>query len=384
MPSPEKEPSVDATPSATEPSAEATVIAKHLEEVTRPAAEKEPSGEMTLSTTEKKLAGEISSAAPIGRSHLLDGNNQIRHVLGVPDPGGAVLFMVLVSLLYSLLTPWLLCRVAGHQTAFVWTASLLACSYFSIGTMCLSETMGFFTVLFRISCVILMAIAGGHLIGPITGAAIASLTTFYAAGTFGYAIGEYLQSVGGEKSTDGAARTPPFRDEEHQRRREETICYFCFLQGTLSLFIVARMVWVLLVPASVIFLITSVDDHVLFVVEELSLETLLLAWWWCSFLALILLEKSAVSVHTMICRIPACLVAFYTLDIVLSITVCKVAGLLVIWPVPMALVGLFGYCLAVYDRYKQIRARNQTVPIGIYNLSLDGPANNEHDRHPLV
>ncbi|KAL6870919.1 hypothetical protein ACP4OV_014767 [Aristida adscensionis] len=371
-----------ATPYAKkEHSAEATPLAAEEEPssvdgTTTPLAEKMWPTEVTPPSTETtELHGEISSAAPpIGWRCW-------RRVLGAPGPSGTVLSMALVSLLYCLLAPWLLWRVAaaGQRTVFVWAASLLACSYSSIGATCLSETTGFLHAFFRISYyVTLLAIAGDHFVGPVTGSSIAGLATFYAAGTFGYAVGERDTSA-------GAAVAPPFRDDDQRRLREGAICYYCFMQGTMSLFVFSRMLWVVLRPASVMFFMPADDhsDEALFVVMELSLEVILLTWGWCALIAVILLEQSVVSGNTLIYRIPAWLVALYALEIALGIAVGQVIGFLVLWPVAMAMVGLLGYCLAAYARYKKIGPRDQPLSIGIDNLSRDGH-NELDDRLPLV
>ncbi|TVU26763.1 hypothetical protein EJB05_29323 [Eragrostis curvula] len=370
-----KAPSVDVTPSAPEAKRPAQ---KDLSINVTLSVETTASGEGTQSTETKIVAAEISSAqpsSPVGNPSYLNilslGRNQ--------DLDGAVLFMAFLSVLYVLLTPWLLWRVVDQRMTFVWTTSLLSCSYFFIGTVCFSETMGPLGMLSRFSGCILLAVAATYLISPITGAGIVGLVTFYGAGILGYSIGEHLQRIGIEKSAAVVASRPP-RDEEHEKRRDEWfVSAFCIL-GPISLLDLARMVWVVFVPGSAIF-VGPPGDEPLSVVHELSLETLFLAWTWSSIVALALLEEAFVSAKTVWYKGLACFGVSYMLSVELMVVKRNAASLMVMWTVSMATVGFFGYCLAVYARYKDIRSRNQPVTASS-SLSQDGPK--EPDHQPLL
>uniref|UniRef100_A0A0A9HNA3 Uncharacterized protein n=1 Tax=Arundo donax TaxID=35708 RepID=A0A0A9HNA3_ARUDO len=278
--------------------------------------------------------------------------------------------MVLLSVLYALLTPWLLWRVAGQPTAFVWTTSLLACFYFSVGVLRLSQKMRFFAVFFRVSYVVFLSVSATHFIGPNSGAAVVTLLTFYTAGMFGYAIAEYLQRVGSEEFVSVAV-IPPSQSRDLQKGRDEAVCYFCFMHSVISLSLLLRMAWLVLRPASVVFLIAAKnnDNEALLVLKELSLETLSVVWPFCGFVALILQEETIVSLPTMMYKVPACVGLLYTLSTVLSVTVGEVTAVLTLWPIPMAMVGLFGYVIGMFAHYKKIRERNQPLHVSINGLS---------------
>lgn len=348
---------------------ETSVNAALASEPTSPAAaQKNWSVDVTLSSEKKALSAEdVQSmekmvsiqepATPIGdplfyrRNVVFLGRNL---VVVVPDLKGAVLLVVLASVLYALLTPWLLWRVAGQPMTFVWTTSLVSISYSLVGTICLSETMGPCGLLLRFSGGTLLAVAASHVISPVTGAATASLVTFYATGMLGYSIGEYLQRIGFEKSAEVVAGRPA-RDEEQEKIREEWLVSLCFFQGIISLFILVRMVWVLFVPG-----LTAFDDPIdvpLGVVGELSAETLVLAWIWSGAVALPMLEETLVSFDTVFGKGLVCFIATCALSIMFMADKCYVASLLVMWTVAMAAVGFFGYCFAVYARCKHIQSR---------------------------
>ncbi|KAL6658385.1 hypothetical protein ACP70R_003971 [Stipagrostis hirtigluma subsp. patula] len=342
-----------------------------------PPVENKPSVE-TMPSTAKRLPRDIWSREPateIGwpydrymrdKARRQERQNPVSDdvlFLGVPDPDGAVLLMVLVSVLYALLTPWLLWLVAGRPAAFVWTASLLACSYFLVGTVCLSETMGFSDVFLRISHVALLADAAAHLIGPVTGAAVASFATFYGVWMLGYAVGEYLQRVGTERAAAVVASIP-YGDEEHERRKEAWLFYAWFAQGTMSSFVVARMAWVAVFPASVVLLPSDDGDRAeeaLFVVQELAMETFFVALFWSQVVALVMLEGALVSMETMIFRA----MGFYAVSCLLGVVVSHAvsnAGLVVVWAMAAAMVGFLGYCHAVHARCKLFRIRPTKEP----------------------
>ncbi|KAL6640845.1 hypothetical protein ACP70R_021968 [Stipagrostis hirtigluma subsp. patula] len=359
---PEKDQPAEATPAAEKERPEAT-----------PPAEKKPSVE-TMPSTAKKLPRDIWSREPateIGwpydryirdKARRQERQNPVSDdvlFLGVPDPDGAVLLVVLVSVLYALLTPWLLWLVAGRPVAFVWTASLLACSYFLIGTISLSETMGFSDVFLQISHVALLADAAAHLIGPVTGAAVASFATFYGVWMLGYAVGEYLQRVGAERAAAVVASLP-YGDEDHERRKEAWLFYAWFAQGTMSSFVVARMAWVAVFPASVVLLPSDNGDRAeeaLFVVQELAMETFFVALFWSQVVALVMLEGALVSMETMIFRAMGFYAVSCLLGVVVSHAVSNAAGLVVFWAMAAAMVGFLGYCHAVHARCKLYRIR---------------------------
>ncbi|XP_062182878.1 uncharacterized protein LOC133886981 [Phragmites australis] len=338
-------------------------------EVTPPEEKKPPAG-LTPSDGKKPPAEVTPPEEKKPPAEVRPGRDD-RYTLGVPDPYSnlfcALLGMALVSVLYVWLTPWVLKRVAGKPTAIVLASSLLAGCYILLWTITLSETMGFLTIFFRGTYVVLLALTAAHHIGPESGAAFASLCTFYAAGMLGYAIAEHRQLAGSEKSAS-AVVTPPYRGEEHQQRREGWFFYGCFIQGITTLCFLVRMAWVIFFPADVAFSADDPADRILLVVEELSLETVALAWLWSDFVSLVLLEEALVSLETMFIKVPAFFVAIYTLNVVLLVAVSSAAGLLVLLPAPIAMSGFLGYCLAVYARYKKTRAR-----VGVNSFSQGGP-----------
>ncbi|TVU26772.1 hypothetical protein EJB05_29333, partial [Eragrostis curvula] len=323
--------------------------------------------------TEKKLSGETSPCADLsgsGIGRLSYRKRLIFYTLRDPDPDGTVFKMLLVSVLYALLTPWLLSLVADQPTtSFVWTTSLLAGSYFFVGTVSLSQTMRLPAVFFRFSYAAMLAVAGAHFVGPVTGAAVACLSTFYAAGTFGHAVAEHRQRVGTETSA-GAVVPPPFRNEEHRERREAFLCYAFVQFAAVSFFVLARMVWVVFFPACVSYL-SDHGDEALAVAVELSFETLGLAWLWIFFVAVMLLEQALASFKTVACLGIASLIGSLVLSCVVSIVLGDRARLLVMWLLSMAAVGFFGYCLAVHARYKQIQQRGaQLYPQGGDSITI--------------
>lgn len=264
----------------------------------------------------------------------------------------------LVSLLYALLTPWLLCRVASHPSALVWTTSLVSCSYFFIGTIYFSSdttTTAILSVFFRVSCGTLLTVAATHLMGSNTGAIIFTLFTFYAAGMLGYAIGEYLQRAGFENSADIAAARP-LRDEDLQKSRDECVFYICFIQGNMSLGLIVRMAWVVLFPPSR----------------------------WCQRPPMMISCSSSMSSHWRPCFFPGCGPTWWlysswnrllsqsipcSASVLLATWRCihstfvflivkwNAAAMLIHWALAISMAGFFGYCLAFHARYKHIRTR---------------------------
>ncbi|KAL6870737.1 hypothetical protein ACP4OV_014585 [Aristida adscensionis] len=272
-----------------------------------------------------------------------------RYSLGVPC-------LVLVSVVFAVLTPWLLWRAAGQPTAFVWTGSLLACSYLVIGTVCLSCRMGFAYAFFRVSYVLLLGFAAANLVGAVRAAAVASLATFGAAWMFGYAVGEHRQLVGAEWSAVAVVRHHPSWDDDHKA----WFLLICSYIGAVTLATIARMAWLIAVPASACFL-QSKDDHTeeaLFVVMELAVEAFVIVGFWSIPVAVNLLERQVIfSMGAMSLRVLGIFAASILLNSVLSHAVGNAAGLLVFWVMAMGMAAFLGYGLAVHAWCEDLRAR---------------------------
>lgn len=297
-----------------------------------------PSGENSAETAMPEMSIEQML-------ELLGPDHPIHYTFGLPH--WVVGWMGFVSLLYVVLAPWLLWHAADQPLALVCTFSLLACSYLFFWIHCLSETMSVLIVFFRMSYIALLSSFIGHLIGPVNGMAVVYLETFYAAGMLGYAVAEYRQLVGSERSASAVVGHSS-ESKEKQRRREEWVCYIAFLESCPSLMFLARMVWLVLVP--------DADRRILFVVMELSLETCGLSFYWGAFVALIWLDGALISVDTVFCRVTVHFGAWCVLSALLTFVVGDAAGMLVLWLITMVMVGFFGYSLAVYAHYKQILA----------------------------
>ncbi|TVU26766.1 hypothetical protein EJB05_29327 [Eragrostis curvula] len=92
-----------------------------------------------------------------------------------------------------------------------------------------------------------------------------------------------------------------------------------------------------------------------------------------------LLEQALVSFKTAACVGIANLIGPLVLGCVVTIVLGDRAGLLVMWLLPMAAVGFFGYCLAVHARYKQIQQRKDH-PILACTTSLSQEPNEPNQK----
>ncbi|CAL5036675.1 unnamed protein product [Urochloa decumbens] len=284
--------------------------------------------------------------------------------------------------------------------------------------------MGFLAIFFRISYAALLSVAATHFIGSNSGAAVATLVTFYAAGIFGHTIAEHVQRAESEAmftppsvcngdqrqksggkgdqrqqsdDKDGMKQQSDEKDDMKQQfggkddlkqqsggkddvnQHNEPLMCFLFVHGVLSLLVLVRMLWVVLYPGSVMFMVAT-DNHdseVSLVVEEFSLETLFIIWPWACFVAVILQKGTVVSMSTMVYKVPAYAAALYILSAVLSIALGEAYGLLALWPAPMAMVGLFGYIIAMFSRYNHIRASLSKDQQHMVQMALDEPEQKE-------
>ncbi|KAL6870793.1 hypothetical protein ACP4OV_014641 [Aristida adscensionis] len=136
------------------------------------------------------------------------------------SPAGAVA-MAALSLLFGWLTDRAL-RPSGAgddpaATLFgvVWRTSPLVCAYLFCWTVALSPPapMDAAALFARVSYLLLLAVAGASLLGPLAAAAAMLLATVYSAAAAGRALAERRQRAGAERSSAAAAAraTPRYR-----------------------------------------------------------------------------------------------------------------------------------------------------------------------------
>jgi hypothetical protein len=147
----------------------------------------------------------------------------------------------------------------------------------------------------------LLAIAASHVIGPVTGATTVSFITCYEDRMLGY----YLQCVRIDiKRLEDVVTSLPACEEEREKRREEWIFFYCCQLGIISLFVVVP--WCGCSSSTGTF--ENPVEEPLPVVQELSMDTHLLAWIWMVIVAVPLLEQG-ITTHTSLGWGPAYLFA---------------------------------------------------------------------------
>nr|CAB3491103.1 unnamed protein product [Digitaria exilis] len=177
--------------------------------------------------------------------------------------------MILVTLLFIPLAVVLLCRLPhapapapsssppapapewigttlNQSVYIVWTVSLLISSYLSFWTYTLSRTMGATSIFLRVSYAAVLAYAAARFFGPVTGMALAHLTTAWAAGLLGYALAEYRMDDGGELAADEAAARTPARRSEGE---ELTLFHSTFMIVLMTLALASGVVWIVFFPS---------------------------------------------------------------------------------------------------------------------------------------
>ncbi|TVU26168.1 hypothetical protein EJB05_28704, partial [Eragrostis curvula] len=265
--------------------------------------------------------------------------------------------MILVSLLFTVLAVILLRRnpapataeEAGkvpNTTAVVWKVSLLLYSYLFFWIVALSRTTGAASAFFRLSYGALLAFAGGALVGPNAGVAVAHLHTAWAAGLVGHALAEHRVRVGFELAAGEAAARTPARWSSND---ELGICYSVFMSGLVTLFLVAG------VAAWMAFLPTFRDEDGDFVVASLSFVVCVGLLFWAMLANHFLLRDALVPVEFTLR-----LGKYYMAASVPSFVCALVSQWL--WAYcfgmeMMAMAAFFGYTLGVNACCKEILAR---------------------------
>ncbi|TVU26162.1 hypothetical protein EJB05_28698, partial [Eragrostis curvula] len=164
--------------------------------------------------------------------------------------------MILVSLFFALLAAILLgqnpapatvgSNALPNTSSVVWKVSLLACAYLYFWILALSRTTGAAAAaFFRVSYGALLAFAGGALVGPQAGVAVAHLTTALAAGIAGHALAEHRVHAGFERAADEAAARTPARLSEDDRIG---VSYSVFAASLVTLGLAAGVAWLAFFP----------------------------------------------------------------------------------------------------------------------------------------
>jgi hypothetical protein len=243
-----------------------------------------------------------------------------------------------VFLVSTLVALWL---SAGQPSRAVWTFTVIAISYLALWTIYLTAALQPLTVLVSLSYVMLLAISVTHL-SSAAGVFLMLLDTAYAAGLFGYALAEYRQRKGSERSAE-ALQT---RVKQEELKNDKAVITMVSLYATVaSLLSAAGAAWV-------IFYATDMY----WVVVLLSLLIDLSLFCWAGLVGMHLLhgvlfaddQMAFIFWGTVLLVLP---------DFLLSYLFGEAIGVLVHLIGLMGVAGILGYSLSVYVCYKHIRTQ---------------------------
>jgi hypothetical protein len=139
---------------------------------------------------------------------------------------------------FALLTILVLWSSADRPERVVWIFSVIACTYLALWIIYLTAAIVSLTVLVSISYIALIAGCITHL-SSAAGIFIMLLDMGYAAGLFGYALSEYRQRKGTERSAEHV----PTRNEEELNEDRSVFNMFSFYASIMSVSCAACATW---------------------------------------------------------------------------------------------------------------------------------------------
>ncbi|CAL5006264.1 unnamed protein product [Urochloa decumbens] len=258
----------------------------------------------------------------------------------------SVPFALCASALYAAATSLAVWSVADRPRSVVWAFSATTTAYLILWTTALTRTMRRRrTALISVSYAALAAAAAAHLSSRV-GMLLIHLDTAYAAGMFGHALAEHTQlTVGADRSAAAAVPRPSSLSEEELREERDNTTSMSFCAAVVSLVCAACAAFVLCYAKDTYWVIFGVSFLV-----DLSL------YCWTCILTLQILRGVLVEAHhmsTIYLIGPACLCL---LDILVSYLFGNAVGMLVYSLGMIAMAGLLGYSLGVYEHYKRLVA----------------------------
>ncbi|XP_062182797.1 uncharacterized protein LOC133886901 [Phragmites australis] len=238
---------------------------------------------------------------------------------------------------FALFTSLALWFSADQPRRAVWTFSVIASSYLALWTISLTATIHAGTVLVSVSYMALVAAAVTHLSSS-AGIFIMLLDTAYAAGLFGYALSDYRQRKGTERSAEAV----PTRSEDDLKWDRGVFCMVSFYATVTSLVCAAGAAWVIYY---------TVDEY--WIVLLLSILIDLSLFLWACLVAVQKLHGALITDNQMGFIYWSGVLLFLP-DFLLSYLFGEAIGVLV-HPLGMiGMAGFLGYSLGVHARYEHM------------------------------
>ncbi|CAL5012462.1 unnamed protein product [Urochloa decumbens] len=306
-----------------------------------PALAVDPIVEMENGTIDDSCSAQAGDSAAAAAAHV----KARTATVSVP-------FALFASALYAAATSLAVWSVADRPRSVVWAFSAATTAYLLLWTIALTRTMRRRrTALISVSYAALAAAAAAHLSSRV-GMLLIHLDTAYAAGLFGRALAEHTA----DRSAAAAVPRPSSSlSEEELREDRDNTTSMSFCAAVVSLVCAACAAFVLCYAKDTYWVIFGVS-----LLVDLSL------YCWTCILTLQILRGVLVEAHhmsTIYLIGPACLCL---LDILVSYLFGKAVGVLVYSLGMIAMAGLLGYSLGVYDHYKRL--------VALENGSNDGVA----------
>ena len=196
-------------------------------------------------------------------------------------------------------------------------------------------------IFIRFSYGALLAHAAGSLAGPVTGMTLAHLGTACAAGLLGHALAEYRMRDGSERAAEEAAARTMAAAAEVIERQSLAFYHTACVSGLTTLFMAARVVWLVFFPTY---------SYFPFIVFELSCLVCWILYFWAAVVAL---PNALVSVDLMM-RLMCYHIGSYLPSIILFFVLFPWLWIYYFGLQMMAMAAFFGYLLALNMRYKDI------------------------------
>ncbi|CAO2188196.1 unnamed protein product [Urochloa humidicola] len=249
------------------------------------------------------------------------------------------------SALYAAATSVAVWSVADRPRSVVWVFSATTTTYLLLWTIVLTRMKGRRRMaLLSVSYIALAAATAAHLSSR-AGMAAMHLDTAYAAGLFGRALAEHTQLTVGADRSAAAVPKPSSLSEEERRKDRDNLSSMSFAAAVASLVCATCAVFVLCYAK---------DTHLL--IFEVSLLVHLSLYCWTCIVTLQILRGVLVEAHHMSTIYLIGPPSLSLLDILVSYVLGKAVGMLVYSLGMIAMAGLLGYSLGVYDHDKRLVA----------------------------
>ncbi|CAM0874677.1 unnamed protein product [Alopecurus aequalis] len=264
------------------------------------------------------------------------------------DPSGFLILLCLMSMVYAIVASWRVWSLLDQPGEMFWNSSLQLCLLLFIWTITVSERRQM--IISQFAYILLLSCAATHFLGPINGMLVMYLSMLYASALLGYSASGYYERY--------CERLGIKRYElltcmaEGPSHDEVGASLVCTLISVCSIVCIARIAWLILAPDTGHRSFFNSFDYAI----EMWAEICVTFGLWTIYITQFDLRGTILSMDTFAWAAPTFFCGGLLIGVFLFLAIGDAIAIFFFWIAIMALMGFFGYVLALRACFKTINA----------------------------